>query len=36
MAESNIKGIQLSRNKNISTILFADDQVIMSESEGNL
>jgi hypothetical protein len=31
-----IKGIQLSRNKNISTILFADDQVIMSDSEDNL
>jgi hypothetical protein len=31
-----IKGIQLSRNKNISTMLFADDQVIMSDSEDNL
>jgi hypothetical protein len=31
-----IKGIQLSRNKNISTTLFADDQVIPSDSEDNL
>jgi hypothetical protein len=33
---SDIKGIQLSRNKNISTILSADDQVNMSDSENNL
>jgi hypothetical protein len=32
----NIKGIQLLRNKNISTIHFADDQVITSDSEDNL
>jgi hypothetical protein len=31
-----IKGIRLSRNKNISTVLFADDQVTMSDSEDNL
>jgi hypothetical protein len=31
-----IKQIQLSRNKNISTTLFADDQVIISDSEDNL
>jgi hypothetical protein len=31
-----IKGIQLSRNKNISTIPFADDQVITSDTEDNL
>jgi hypothetical protein len=30
------KGTQLSRNKNISTTLFADDQVTMSDSEDNL
>jgi hypothetical protein len=31
-----IKEIELSRNKNICTILFAEDQVIMSDSENNL
>jgi transposase len=31
-----MKGIQLSRNKNISAIHFADDQVIISDSEDNL
>jgi hypothetical protein len=31
-----IQGIQLARNKNISTVLFADDQVTMSDSEHNL
>jgi hypothetical protein len=31
-----IKGNQLLRNKNISAILFADDHVIMSDSEDNL
>jgi hypothetical protein len=34
--EQDMKGTHLARNKNISTILFADDLVIMSDSEDNL
>jgi hypothetical protein len=34
--DQDIKGIQLSRNKNISTIPVADDQVTTSDTEDNL
>jgi hypothetical protein len=34
--EEEIKGIQISRNKNIETHLFVDDQVIMADSEDAL
>jgi hypothetical protein len=29
----NVKGIQITRNKEIKTLLFADDQVLIAESE---
>lgn len=35
-SESNNSGLQITRNKKISTILFADDQLIISDSEDNL
>ena len=31
-----IKGIKISRNKNIQTLLFVDDQVILVDSEDAL
>jgi hypothetical protein len=33
---ADVKGIQPSRNKDISTILFGDDLVIMSDSVASL
>jgi DNA replication protein DnaD len=33
---NNIKGIQITRKKEIKTLLFADDQVIIAESETSL
>jgi hypothetical protein len=31
-----IKGLKISRNKEIKTLLFADDQVLMADSENLL
>ena len=34
--EQDITGIKLSKNQQLSTLLFADDQVIIADSEDNL
>ena len=34
--EEDIKGIKMSRNKDIKTLSFADDQVIVADSEDAL
>ena len=34
--KQDITGIKLSKNQQLSTLLFADDQVIIADTEGNL
>jgi hypothetical protein len=36
MAKQDITGIKLSKNQQLSTPLFADDQVILADGEDNL
>jgi hypothetical protein len=36
MAKQDITGIKLSKNQHFSTLLFADNQVIIADTEDNL
>jgi len=35
MAKKDITGIKLSKNQQLSTLLFADDQVVIADTEDN-
>ena len=36
MAKTDTTGIKLSKNQQLSTLLFADEQVIIADTEDNL